>query len=195
MDLLPSPMTNIFTVRSCQLLCEQAIEHEKNRTEDSKELRGICQGIGREPCRAYGKRLKLSTAVLDNRNEINRGFDKLRGQVGGSETNMDHRFHGVDAGIARIDMRLDATSEWLRSAIDAKIDVFGPPIIRRLDHAESISHNHLCTQGWQKIHRVYTWASDSLPLCYPLTVKDFWTLKNADRCRSSPPVYSLKPHS
>ncbi|KAL8635170.1 MAG: hypothetical protein Q9228_007315 [Teloschistes exilis] len=122
MDPLPSPVTNIFTVRACQLLCEQAIEHERNRTQESKELREICQGIRRELCRVHGKLLKLSTAVLDSRNEFNRGFDKLRGHVGGSETNMHHRFHGADAGIARIDMRLDATSEWLWAAIDAKID-------------------------------------------------------------------------
>lgn len=70
------------------------------------------------------------------------------------------------------------------------MDWFGVRMYRQLDRVENISRNRLCTHAWEKIRPIHAWGSDTLPTYYPLTVKDFWTLKERDRCRPSPSIHS-----
>lgn len=181
-----SLMTDIFMTRMFGFIFEQNSDNEKYRSEDAKELRETCVGIGRELDRTYIKLLGVNILASETRNKIDRGLVTLKE----NEKNAGQRYDGLFARLQDVENRVETNSRWMRAEISARIDVYSTPIIRRLDRAESISRNRLCTQGWQKIHRVYTWASDYLPPCFPLTIKDFRTLKEPDQCRSSPSVYS-----
>ncbi|KAL8665800.1 MAG: hypothetical protein Q9202_001922 [Teloschistes flavicans] len=178
----PSPAVTIFAPPSSRIISN----HFSDNAEEFKAIKDDYGVLDRELGRAHVKLMRLQGAVSDNRRKIDLGFDKLRGQLADSESNAGTRFTSLDAQIYDLGTRVATTS----TRLEGKMDWFQMRMYRQLDRVENISRNRLCTHAWEKIRPIHAWGSDTLPTYYPLTVKDFWTLKERDRCRPSPSIHS-----
>ncbi|KAL8687757.1 MAG: hypothetical protein Q9218_006162 [Villophora microphyllina] len=165
----------------------------KIQEAEFKEVKSDCAKIERYVDVASIRVLGVESVVKQNRTNIAQGFDDLEGNVAESEKNANCRFDILDNSTQETQRLMRNDKEEVIRKVNGCIDSIETRIDRRFVKLENLARNRMCTHVWERIRAVHTWDAEGryiLPTCFPLTVKDFWALKDDDRCKSSASTYA-----